>query len=108
MALATVLLSTGVSADEQGMVMSIPHAISDDHIYKVTIEEINGAPQEPALNYRLAKGAHVIKVRIMLNDFRESGVVNTGKFAGRTFIEIVRKQHVISVTDKPWCQSHTN
>ena len=67
MALATVLLPAGVNADEQGLVMSIPHAISDDHIYKVTIEEINGAPQVPALNYRLAKGAHVIKVRIMLN-----------------------------------------
>ena len=48
------------------------------------------------------------QVRIMLNNFRETGIVNTGKFAGRTFIEIVRKQDVISVTDKPWCQSHTN
>jgi hypothetical protein len=67
MALVMVFLNAGVNADMQGLVMSIPHAISDDNIYKVIIEEIDGVPQDPALNYRLAKGAHVIRVSIMLD-----------------------------------------
>ena len=65
--LVTVLIHTGMSADGQSLVMSIPHAISNDHIYKVTIDEIDGMPQEAALNYPLSTGEHVIKVSIMLN-----------------------------------------
>jgi hypothetical protein len=65
--LAAVLLQTAVIADGQSLVMSIPHAISNDHIYKVTIDEIDGVPQEAALNYPLSAGEHVIKVSIMLN-----------------------------------------
>ena len=62
-----MLIHTGMSADGQSLVMSIPHAISNDHIYKVTIDEIDGMPQEAALNYPLSTGEHVIKVSIMLN-----------------------------------------
>jgi hypothetical protein len=65
--LVTVLLHAVVYADGQSLVMSIPHAISNDHIYKVTIDEIDGMPQEAALNYPLPTGEHVIKVSIMLN-----------------------------------------
>jgi hypothetical protein len=65
--LVTVLLYAVVYADGQSLVMSIPHAISNDHIYKVTIDEIDGMPQEAALNYPLPTGEHVIKVSIMLN-----------------------------------------
>jgi hypothetical protein len=65
--LVTVLLHAVVYADGQNLVMSIPHAISNDHIYKVTIDEIDGMPQEAALNYPLPTGEHVIKVSIMLN-----------------------------------------
>jgi hypothetical protein len=64
--LATVLLNHGAQADGQSLVMSIPHAISKDHIYKVTIDEIDGMPQNAALNYPLTSGEHVIKVGLML------------------------------------------
>jgi hypothetical protein len=65
--LVTVFLHNVVYADGQSLVMSIPHAISNDHIYKVTIDEIDGVPQQAALNYPLSTGEHVIKVSIMLN-----------------------------------------
>ena len=65
--LVTVFLHAVVYADGQSLVMSIPHAISNDHIYKVTIDEIDGVPQVAALNYPLSTGEHVIKVSIMLN-----------------------------------------
>ena len=65
--LVTVFLHAVVYADGQSLVMSIPHAISNDHIYKVTIDEIDGVPQQAALNYPLSTGEHVIKVSIMLN-----------------------------------------
>lgn len=65
--LGTVFLHAVVYADGQSLVMSIPHAISNDHIYKVTIDEIDGVPQQAALNYPLSTGEHVIKVSIMLN-----------------------------------------
>jgi len=65
--LVTVLLQAAVIADGQSLVMSIPHAISSDHIYKITIDEIDGMPQQTALNYPLSTGEHVIKVSIMLN-----------------------------------------
>jgi hypothetical protein len=65
--LVTVLLHAVVYADGQNLVMSIPHAISNDHIYKVTIDEIDGVAQQAALNYPLSTGEHVIKVSIMLN-----------------------------------------
>jgi hypothetical protein len=61
------LLHTGLTADGQSLVMSIPHAISNDYIYKVTIDEIDGVPQEAALNYLLSTGEHALKVSIMLN-----------------------------------------
>ena len=65
--LVTVFLHAVVHADGQSLVMSIPHAISNDHIYKVRIDEIDGVPQQAALNYPLSTGEHVIKVSIMLN-----------------------------------------
>jgi len=65
--LVTVFLYAVVYADGQSLVMSIPHAISNDHIYKVTIDEIDGVPQETALNYPLSTGEQAIKVSIMLN-----------------------------------------
>jgi len=65
--LVIALLQAAVSADGQSLVMSIPHAISNDHLYKVTIDKIDGVPQEAALNYPLSTGEHVIKVSIMLN-----------------------------------------
>jgi hypothetical protein len=65
--LVTVLLHAVVYADGQNLVMSIPHATSNDHIYKVTIDEIDGVAQATALNYPLSNGEHVIKVSIMLN-----------------------------------------
>jgi len=64
--LLMALLNFDLLADMQAQVMSIPHAISAENIYKVTIVEIDGGAVEPARNYLLATGERTIKVRIML------------------------------------------
>lgn len=65
--LSVIFLGDGVGAGQQSVVMSIPHAISSEHLYKVTIDEIDGVPQKAALNYPLPEGKHRLKVSIMLD-----------------------------------------
>ncbi|MEE8339112.1 MAG: hypothetical protein V3R56_03140 [Xanthomonadales bacterium] len=47
--------------------MSLPYAISEENIYKVSIEKIDGREQQPATRYPLSIGKHVITIKLMLN-----------------------------------------
>ncbi len=47
--------------------MSLPYAISEENIYKVRIEKIDGLDQKPATRYRLSTGRHVLTVNLMLD-----------------------------------------
>lgn len=47
--------------------MSIPHALSAEHIYKVRIERIDGIKVTNALHYPLAAGEHTITIRPLLD-----------------------------------------
>ncbi len=47
--------------------MSLPYAISEENIYKVRIEKIDGQDQKPATRYRLGTGIHVLTVSLMLD-----------------------------------------
>ena len=49
--------------------MSLPYAISEENIYKVRIEKIDGLDQKPAYRYPLSTGRHVVTVNLMLDVF---------------------------------------
>ena len=47
--------------------MSLPYAISEENIYKLIIEKIDGQVQLPATRYRVSTGSHVLTVSLMLD-----------------------------------------
>lgn len=49
--------------------MSLPYAISEENIYKVSIEKIDGRDQKPATRHPLHTGSHVVTVSLMLDVF---------------------------------------
>ena len=65
--LAALLYCTPVFAADGAYVMSLPYAISEENIYKVQIEKIDGQAQKPATRYPLSAGRHVLTVSLMLN-----------------------------------------
>ncbi len=60
------LFSPGLAAD-QSWVMSIPYAVSSEHIYKVVIESIDGKATDSAVRYPLSAGEHSITVSLKLD-----------------------------------------
>jgi hypothetical protein len=66
----TILLNSPVSpavAADWAWILSVPHAISGDQVYKVRIEEIDGEAQKELLRYAVTAGKHTIKVRMLLD-----------------------------------------
>jgi hypothetical protein len=61
------LASSPCFAAEWAWVMSIPHALSDEHVYKVKLLEIDGAPQKELIRYPVAAGSHTVTVELMLD-----------------------------------------
>ena len=59
--------STPVPAADQSWLMSIPFAVSSEHIYKVVIESIDGQTSESAVSYPLSAGEHTITVSLQLD-----------------------------------------
>jgi len=53
-------------ADDWAWVLSVPHALSSESIYKVRILEIDGEPQKELIRYAVPGGKHTIKVRMLL------------------------------------------
>ena len=62
-----LLLSLPLPAADQSRLMSIPYAVSTEHIYKVVIESIDGRAQESAVSYPLSAGEHTITVSLQLD-----------------------------------------
>jgi hypothetical protein len=60
-------LSSPVPAAGQSWLMSIPYAVSSEHIYKVVIESIDGQPNKSAIRYPLTAGEHTITVSLKLD-----------------------------------------
>ena len=60
-----MLVPTAQAAD-WAWVLSVPHALSADNVYKVQIVEIDGEPQKELIRYAVPGGAHRIKVRMLL------------------------------------------
>lgn len=67
--LAALLYCTSVFAADGAFVKSLPYAISEENIYKVRIEKIDGQHQKPATRYRVSTGRHVLTVSLMLDVF---------------------------------------
>jgi len=65
--LAALLYCTSVFAAEGAFVTSLPYAISEENIYKVRIEKIDGKLQKPATRYQVSTGHHVLTVSLMLD-----------------------------------------
>ena len=65
--LAAFVCCTSVFAAESGYVMSMPYAISEENIYKVRIEKIDGQDQQAATRYRVSTGSHALTVSLMLD-----------------------------------------
>lgn len=66
------------AAAEWAWVMSIPHALSGEHVYKVRILEIDGTAQKELIRYPLGPGEHSVTVELMLDlewepDLTEAG-----------------------------------
>jgi hypothetical protein len=68
LALMLVLAAAGsASTAEWAWVMSVPHALSDESVYKVRILDIDGQAQEELIRYPLGAGKHIITVQLMLD-----------------------------------------
>ena len=65
--LAFFFYCVSVFADDRAYVMSLPYAISEEDIYKVQIEKIDGVDQKPATRYEISTGSHVLTVTMMLD-----------------------------------------
>jgi hypothetical protein len=61
------LAPTPCPAAEWAWVMSIPHALSDEHVYKVKLLDIDGTPQKELIRYPVAAGSHTVTVELMLD-----------------------------------------
>lgn len=97
LAAALALAAPPSFAAEWSWVMSIPHARSDEQLYKVRILEIDGAAQKELIRYPLAGGNHTIRVELMLDlewepDLTEAGPVPAVKqltlqvITGKTYL----------------------
>jgi len=53
-------------AADPAWVVSIPHAVSSDHIYKVEILEIDGQAPADAIRYAVPPGRRTVKVSMLL------------------------------------------
>lgn len=54
-------------AADWAWILSIPHARSTEHLYKVRVLEIDGKPQRELIRYAVPPGSHVVKVRLLLD-----------------------------------------
>ena len=65
--MAVILYCASVFATDSGYIMSLPYAISEENIYKVSIEKIDGQDQQAATRYPVSAGRHVVTVNLMLD-----------------------------------------
>jgi hypothetical protein len=60
------LLAVPATAADPAWILSIPHAISGEGVYKVRILEIDGAKQDDLLRYAVAPGRRLVRLRMLL------------------------------------------
>jgi hypothetical protein len=62
-----LVISVPAHAADWAWVMSVPHAISDEYVYKVRIVAIDGEPQQELLRYPLSPGRREMTVELLLD-----------------------------------------
>jgi hypothetical protein len=65
-AISLAALARPLMAADWGWILSVPHAISGEQIYKVRVLEIDGEAQKELLRYAVDPGRHKVKVQMML------------------------------------------
>ena len=65
--LLAAIASGALRAEAQAWVMSIPHALSSQNIYKVQLLSIDGASLPNAIQYPVDAGTHTIELELMLD-----------------------------------------
>ena len=65
--LAPLWLIAPARAQDWAWVMSVPYAVSPDHVYKVRVLEIDGEPQKELLRYAVGAGERTFTVQMMLD-----------------------------------------
>lgn len=60
-------LAAPARGQDWGWVLSIPYALSQEHVYKVRVLDIDGEPQKELLRYAVAPGTHTLTVQMMLD-----------------------------------------
>jgi hypothetical protein len=77
------LISTSLAA-EPSWLMSIPYALSSEHIYKVRIERVDGVTVAEAVRYPVAAGEHTVTVSHKLDVEWSPDLVESPVSAGHT------------------------
>jgi hypothetical protein len=79
--LALLLAFTALpcAAADWAWAMSVPHALSGEHVYKVRILEIDGVPQKELIRYPLTPGQHLFTVELMLDLEWEPDLAEAGR-----------------------------
>lgn len=65
--LISMAMVQNLASAESGWLMSIPHALSGQHVFKVRILEIDGENQPEVFQYEIAVGKRTIKLELMLD-----------------------------------------
>jgi len=85
-------LIPSLKASESAWIMSVPHALSAQHIYKVKILAIDGEAQPEVFQYSLSPGKHRIKLELMLDVEWEPDLVESERPPPHKFFELDAEQ----------------
>jgi hypothetical protein len=81
-------LALPATAADEAWIMSIPHAVSGEGIYKVQILEIDGQAQGEARRYAVSPGRHSVRVRMMLDVLWEPDLADAPRGPGWKELEL--------------------
>lgn len=79
LALLLAFAALPCAAADWAWAMSIPHALSGEHVYKVRILEIDGVEQKELIRHPLSPGRHSVTVELMLDLEWEPDLTETGR-----------------------------
>jgi hypothetical protein len=86
---AWLALAAPVTAADQAWILSVPHAISGEGVYKVRILEIDGAEQGDLIRYPVTAGRHVVRLRLLLDVEWDPDLAEAPRGPGWKELEVV-------------------
>jgi hypothetical protein len=82
-------LAVPLAAADTAWILSIPHAVSDEGVYKVQILEIDGAKQNDLIRYPATPGRHVVRLRMLLQVEWDPDLAEAPRGTGWKELEVV-------------------